>query len=111
MKFRFGVILFKAKMMTVLGIVPMVDGCVSCGRTRKIVTASVSEGGLVCEDCYTGDGVWLATDLIPLWRALFKIPVEHLVKLDVGGADVEVLEGWIMAYYEGYSNVKFAKRL
>ena len=111
MKFRFGVILFKAKMMAALGITPAIDGCISCGQTSKIVTASVSEGGLICERCYAGDGIWLATDLIPLWRALFKMPIERLMTLDIASSDIKILESWMMAYYEGYSNVKFAKRL
>ena len=110
-KFRFYVVIFKAKMMAAVGLLPAIDGCVGCGQGRRIVTASVSEGGLVCEDCYAGDGIWVATDLIPLWRALFKIPTGRLVMLDVSVSEVEVLETWMKSYYEGYSNIKFAKRL
>lgn len=110
-QFRFGVVIFKAKMMASIGVLPAVDGCVGCGGTEKIVTASVSEGGLICESCYTGSGIWLVTDLIPLWRALFKLPTEHLLQLEVSDLEVENLETWMMAYYEGYSNIRFAKRL
>ena len=110
-QFRFGVVVFKAKMMAPVGLLPAIDGCVGCGTTSKIVTASVSEGGLICENCYTGSGIWLATDLIPLWRALFKAPVERLLQLDVGVLEVEILETWMKSYYEGYSNIRFAERL
>ena len=110
-QFRLGVVVFKAKMMASIGVLPAIDGCVGCGATSKIVTASVSEGGLICENCYTGSGIWLATDLIPLWRGLFKLPVERLVQLDIGESEVEVLETWMKSYYEGYSNIRFAKRL
>lgn len=110
-KFRFGVVVFKAKVMAALGLQPAIDGCVGCGSTSKIVTASVSEGGLVCEACYEGDGIWLETDLIPLWRALFKGSLERLLALDVDLSDVEILECWVMAYFGAYSNIKFAKRL
>jgi len=111
LNFRFRVVVFKAKLMIAVGIAPMIDGCVSCGTTRKIVTASVSEGGLICESCYTGDGIWLATDLIPLWRGLFKLPLEPLLELEVTKSEVAVLETWMKSYYETYSNIKFAKRL
>jgi len=110
-KFRLGVVAFKAKMMIAVGLLPAIDHCVSCGTTNKIVTASVNEGGLVCEACYADDGIWILADLIPLWRALFKVPIERLITLDVDEADVTVLETWVKSYYEGYSNIRFAKRL
>ena len=110
-KFRFCVVVFKAKMMVAVGLLPATCACVGCGLKSRIVTASVSEGGLVCENCYTGDGIWISADLIPLWRALFKIPIERLVMLDVGVSEVEVFEVWMKSYYEGYSNIKFAERL
>ena len=111
LRFRFGVVVFKAKMMVAVGVLPAVDGCVSCGTTSKIVTASVSEGGLICEACYAGSGIWLQVDLIPLWRGLFKVSVERLLQLDIGESELEILENWMTAYYEGYSNIRFAKRL
>jgi len=111
LKFRFGVVAFKAKMMVAIGIRPAIDGCVSCRGISRIVTASVSEGGLVCEDCYAGDGIWVVADLIPLWRGLFKVSIERLVTLDVGESEMEVFETWMKSYYEGYSNIRFAKRL
>jgi len=110
-KFRWGVVIFKAKMLSAMGILPAVDGCVSCGKTTKIVTASVNEGGLICEACYAGSGIWMASELIPLWRACFKLPVDRLLTLDLAISELETLENWVLAYYESYSNIKFAKRL
>jgi DNA repair protein RecO len=98
-------------MMIAIGLQPAINGCVGCKTTNKIVTASVSEGGLVCKACYAGDGIWVSADLIPLWRALFKVSIERLITLDVGVAEVSVLETWMKSYYEHYSNIKFAKRL
>ena len=109
--FRLCVVVFKAKMMAAIGILPAIDGCVGCEATHKIITASVSEGGLVCEKCYAGDGIWISAELIPLWRALFKVPIDRFFTSTVDLSDVKVLETWMMAYYEGYSNIKFAKRL
>jgi len=111
LKFPWFVIIFKAKMMVALGVLPAIDGCVGCGQTTKIVTSSVSEGGLVCEACYAGDGIWLPADLISLWRALFKVPIERLMWHDVALSEVHALEIWMKSYYERYSNIRFAKRL
>ena len=111
LQFRFGVVIFKAKMMSVIGLLPAIDSCVNCRGVKKIVTASVNEGGLICENCYEGGKVLLVADLIPLWRGLFKAPIERLVMLDFGESEVEVFETWIRAYYESYSNIRFAERL
>ena len=109
--FRWRVLVFKAKMTVAVGIAPSVDGCVDCGTRSKIVTASASQGGLICEDCYVGDGIWVVTDLIPLWRSLFKLPLESLLQLEIKASEVEVFETWMKSYYEGFSNIKFAERL
>lgn len=106
--FRWRVLAFKAKMTVAVGIAPSVDGCVDCGTRNKIVTASASQGGLICEDCYIGDGIWVVTDLIPLWRGLFKLPLESLLQLETKASEVEVFEIWMKAYYERFSNIKFA---
>ena len=111
LNFRFGVVIFKAKMLAAIGLLPATCGCVGCGGTSRIVTASVTEGGLVCEDCYAGDGIWIAPDLISLWRGLFKVSIERLVMLTVDMSELIALETWMKSYYEGYSNIKFAKRL
>ncbi|MCL1990335.1 MAG: DNA repair protein RecO [Defluviitaleaceae bacterium] len=109
--FRFLIVIFKAKMLVAVGLQPAIDGCISCKQRHDIVTASVSEGGLVCKVCYTGSGIWLTADLIPLWRGLFKGPIKRLAMLDVTTSQVELLETWMKSYYEGYSHIRFAKRL
>ena len=109
--FRLGVVGFKAKLMEPVGIVPAIDGCVECETTSKIVTASVSAGGLICENCYADDGIWLAAELIPLWRGIYKYPLDRVLNLQVSEGELEALEQWMISYYEGYSNIKFTKRL
>jgi len=109
--FRFGVVVFKAKMTVIVGIMPAVDGCVGCGTKNKIITASATTGGLICADCYANDGIWLTTDLITLWRSLFKLPIEALLQLEIKEVEVERFETWMQSYYENFSNIKFAKRL
>jgi len=109
--FRWRVLAFKAKMTVAIGIAPSVDGCVDCGTRRNIVTASATAGGLICENCYAGDGIWVTTDLITLWRSLFKLPLENLLQLEVKEAEVEIFETWMKSYYEGFTNITFAGRL
>jgi DNA repair protein RecO (recombination protein O) len=109
--FRWRVVAFKAKLTVAVGIAPAVDGCVDCGTKSNIVTASATAGGLICEHCYSGDGIWVTTDLITLWRSLFKLPLNDLFELEITESELVVFETWMKSYYEGFTNIKFANRL
>jgi len=110
-KFRLAVVYFKFKMLTLLGVVPVFDGCVSCGGTSGIVTPSIKEGGLLCKDCYTGEEILIASGLIPLWRVMFKVDLERLMDAPVAQHEMETLETWIEVYYESYVGIRFTKRI
>ena len=43
--------LFVVEILNMLGITPVVDGCVSCGDTTHIETISLEDGGFLCHDC------------------------------------------------------------
>ena len=109
--FQFALVIFKAKMTVVIGVSPAIDGCIECGGKTKIITASASVGGLVCERCYVGDGIWLTTDLITLWRSLFKLSLENLLLIAIQSDELEQLEIWMKSYYEQFTNIKFAPKL
>lgn len=106
-----GVIVFKAKSLVPLGIGPASDACLKCHSKKNIVTASVTEGGLICSACYRGGGIWLKPENIPLWRALFKVPTSKFATVEITAAQIEELEIWFKSYYETYTAIRFLKRL
>ena len=108
---RYGVVIFKAKITASLGIAPMVDCCVGCGGIKNIITASATEGGLICQSCYKSTGIWIKPDLVNIWRALFKSPVDKLLSLEISDDQLEILEIWFKSYYEFYSNIRYKRTI
>jgi len=110
-KFIFGMTIFKAKLTLILGISPAIDCCVNCGSVSKIITACVTEGGLICEVCYRNTGIWLNPKDIPLYRAFFKYPLKKLLELEVSPEEIQELENWLNNYLNTYTNIKIKPRL
>ena len=110
-KFRLAISHFKYRMLLLLGVMPVVDHCVSCGVTERIVTPSIQRGGLVCESCYDHEEILLSSYMIPLWRILFKANLQQLLSVPINETELEFLEIWIASYYENYTGIRFAKRL
>ena len=54
---RDALIEFEIRMLDLLGHLPMLTQCVSCGRTRKTMNRvhfGLNEGGVICPDCRPG---------------------------------------------------------
>ena len=47
-------ILTLRELMRLDGIVPYISGCIRCGRTDRIETISLEDGGFVCRGCNSG---------------------------------------------------------
>ncbi|MEM8926318.1 MAG: DNA repair protein RecO [Actinomycetota bacterium] len=45
---------FVAKLLTLEGVQPMVDACVSCGSEDNLVVIAIHEGGVLCRSCARG---------------------------------------------------------
>ena len=45
--------IYELKTLDYLGIRPNIDGCSICGNTKNIITISTSDGGYICNNCYS----------------------------------------------------------
>lgn len=45
---------FVAKLLKLEGVQPMLDACVHCARTERLVAIDLSRGGVLCDDCRSG---------------------------------------------------------
>lgn len=48
---------FVAKLLVLEGVQPLVDTCVTCGRTDDLVALELSEGGVLCREHRRGDPI------------------------------------------------------
>jgi len=105
---------FMLKVLPLLGIKPSLDSCASCGSVEHIVAASVSQGGIICTNCYGGkENITIGPKRIPLLRAMDKVVLEKLRTVELEDSDLEALELFLEGWFESYSglNLKTAKIL
>ena len=106
------VLLFKVKMLFVLGIEPVINCCVKCRNGTNVVFLSVKEGGLMCSRCFSGEEeILIDAKLIPIVRAMFKIPLGRFMDVVVDKDDLANLDEFIVAYYEVYSGISLGSRI
>lgn len=48
---------FAAKVLALEGVAPMLDACVSCGSTERLVAIEIHEGGVLCHNCRRGEAM------------------------------------------------------
>ncbi len=46
---------FAAKVLALEGVAPMLNACVNCGATERLVTIEIHEGGVLCHQCRRGE--------------------------------------------------------
>lgn len=45
------VIAYEIKLLKILGVFPVIDKCVICGKENDLISMSVEDGGMVCGEC------------------------------------------------------------
>ena len=96
--------IFSLKVMGMLGIMPELNSCITCGDKANIVTFSIAKGGFVCEDCCMGDQVF-SDKTIKLLRMLSYVDIAKITKLDIKRETAKEIDLIINQYFEEYSGL------
>ena len=65
-----------------LGIKPVTDKCVNCGKKDNIVTISSYKGGYLCKDCVGTEHIFHLKTL-KLVRMFYYVDISKITKLDI----------------------------
>ena len=96
--------IIELKLLTDLGIKPIVDKCISCGTTSDIITISIYKGGYLCKNCVGNEFIYhLKT--IKLIRMFYYIDLSKITKIDISNNIKKELSLFIDDYYERYSGL------
>ena len=101
--------IFELKMLDFLGIRPVIDECVNCGKKDNIVTISSYRGGYLCNECARGE-VIVNIKTIKLLRMFYYVDISKITKLDVADNIKEELSKFIYDYYDRYSGIYLKSR-
>lgn len=96
--------ILEIKLLDVLGIMPVIDGCSLCGSSEDIVTINVDDGGYVCKDCITNEKIY-SDKMIKLIRMFTLVDISKITKLSIHDEVKRELNEFIDMYYEKYTGL------
>ena len=96
--------IFELKVMRIMGIMPELNSCITCGDKNSIVTFSIAKGGFVCNECTELDQIF-SEKTIKLLRMLSYVDIAKITKLDIKPEIVKELDLIISQYFEEYSGL------
>jgi DNA repair protein RecO (recombination protein O) len=83
------------KLLSLLGFMPNMDCCVSCGRSlleEQKVFFSVGGGGVVCSCCKKEDTVFFTPETLKVWRQIQRMNLSMLKRLKVSREGLKILD-------------------
>lgn len=99
--------IYEMKMLRVMGLHPMLDGCAVCKQSEGMFSFSVKEGGFLCHRCEATDPhrLPLSPAAVKLLRLFYYFDLSRLGKISVKEETKKELNRAISAYYAEYSGL------
>ncbi|PLR85909.1 DNA repair protein RecO [Bacillus canaveralius] len=99
--------IYQIKMLSVLGLYPVLNRCSVCGSTDGHFSFSIKEGGLICHRCEHHDPYryQIAPATVKLLRLFQALDLSRLGNISVKQETKNELKKVISAYYEEYSGL------
>lgn len=97
-------IILELKLLQYLGIMPVIDSCVSCKSKFDIVAISSYKGGYLCKNCIKGDTI-NNIKTIKLLRMFYYVDIDKISKLEISDNIIKELNNFIDDYYDRYSGL------
>ncbi len=99
--------IFELKMLSVLGLHPILNQCSVCGSTDGNFSFSIREGGFICHRCLEKDPyhIKLSISVVKLLRLFYYFDLSRLGTISVKDDTKAELKRVISAYYDEYSGL------
>lgn len=96
--------IIELKMLSYLGIKPVIDCCVNCRNTNNIITISSYKGGFLCQKCAENEPKFNLKTL-GLIRMLYYVDLTKINKIDISDDIKKEISTFIDDYYDRYSGL------
>lgn len=92
------------KYLDLLGVMPMLEGCVCCGSKNLIATISSYKGGYLCSKCI-GNEKLVTAKTIKLIRLFYYVDISKISKLDIDEKSKYEINKFLDEYYDRYTGL------
>ncbi len=100
-------ILFRTKILYLLGVAPIFKKCVSCQSTTNLVGFAFDSGGMKCKNCMSMEDFIYPNDVIHMVQSLYGQKLSTLEKdLPTLNVDIKRVNHFLDLYYEQYLGFK-----
>ncbi|MEB3750465.1 DNA repair protein RecO [Geobacillus icigianus] len=99
--------IYEMKMLSVLGVPPLLDRCARCGATVGRFSFSIKEAGFLCHRCEAADPhrLPLSPASVRLLRLFSRFDLSRLGVVSVKASTRAELKAVLSAYYEEYTGL------
>ena len=96
--------ILEVKYLPFLGISLNLDSCVKCKSTTNLLTLSLENGGMICQNCYTNEILYSKKTLYYL-KLFMNIDISKITKIDIKDDIKKELDNFLTAYYSSYTGL------
>ncbi len=98
-------LIFKTKILYLLGVAPVLTKCVTCGTKTNIIGFSFNNGGMKCKKCLKTEDFIYPTDTINTFKELYLLKLPSLIEgINNEGitCNYEKVNHFLTLYYQQY---------
>ena len=92
------------KYLSLLGVMPNLDSCASCGSANDIVTLSNIKGGYICKNCHTTEKI-ISNKALKLIRTFNYIDIDKISNIDISIDIKNEINNFLDDYYDTYTGL------
>ena len=96
--------IIELKFLDLLGVMPMLDGCVVCGNKTGIVTISSYKGGYLCKNCCHNEK-YVDLKTIKLLRMFYYVDINKISKIEISNKCKYEINKFLDEYYDRYTGL------
>lgn len=101
-------IIFKLKLLYLLGIGPIFTKCTSCDSKENLKGFVFADGGMICSNCERGYKKYLSNNLVSVLKLLYLTKLENITDsflIQIPNYQTEIFE-FLDLYYEHFLGYK-----
>lgn len=96
--------ILELKCLDYLGVMPMLDGCSTCGSKTNLVTLSSDRGGYVCKNCLTNEKI-VSEKTMKLIRMFYYVDISKISSLEISNESKKEIQFFLEQYYDRYTGL------
>lgn len=102
--------IMEIKLLDYLGVSLNLEECSLCGNKDDLITIDITNGGVICKDCYT-DGYIMNNKALHLMQLLKRIDIKKLNQLEITDDEIfKEIDKFIYEYYTSYTGIFIKKK-